>query len=51
LWIATIKRGDLMGETDLSDSNVGTRLIRLLFSTLDRPAFWLLGIAYELFLM
>ena len=38
-----------MGETDLSDSNVGTRLIRLLFSTLDRPAFWLLGIAYELF--
>lgn len=38
-----------MGETDLSDSNVGTRLIRLLFSTLDRPAFWLLGIVYELF--
>lgn len=38
-----------MGETDLSDSNVGTRLIRLLFSTLDRPAYWLLGIVYELF--
>ena len=38
-----------MGETDLSTSNVGTRLIRTLFSTLDKPAYWLLSIVYELF--
>lgn len=38
-----------MGETDLSSSNVGTRLIRTLFSTLDKPAYWLLSIVYELF--
>ena len=38
-----------MGETDLSSSNVGTNIIRTLLSTLDRPAYWLLGLCYELF--
>ena len=36
-------------DTDLTSSNVGWNLIRLLFSALDRPAFWLLGVIYELF--
>ena len=38
-----------MGETDLSSSNVGSDIIRRLLSTLDRPAYWLLGLCYELF--
>ena len=38
-----------MGETDLGSSNIGTNIIRTLLSTLDRPAYWLLGLCYELF--
>lgn len=38
-----------MGETDLGSSNVGYDIIRRLLSTLDRPAYWLLGLCYELF--
>ena len=38
-----------MGETDLSSSNVGTDIIRLLLSWLDKPTYWLLGLVYELF--
>lgn len=38
-----------MGETDLSSSNVGNDIIRTLLSMLDRPAYWLLGLVYELF--
>lgn len=38
-----------MGDSYAEPSNVGRDLIRLVFSTLDRPAYWLLGIVYQLF--
>lgn len=38
-----------MGDTNLEISNVTNDLIRNLFSTLDKPAFWLLGLMYQLF--
>lgn len=38
-----------MGDSYSESSNVGRDLIRLVFSTLDRPVYWLLGIIYQLF--
>ena len=38
-----------MGDSYYESSSVGMDLIRLVFSTLDRPAYWLLGIVYQLF--
>ncbi len=38
-----------MGDSDYTSSSVGIDLIRLVFATLDRPAYWLLGIVYQLF--
>ncbi len=38
-----------MGETNLEVSNVTNDIIRNLFSTLDKPAYWLLGLIYQLF--
>ena len=36
-------------ETDLATANVMTKLIRMIWATLDMAAYWLLGIAYKLF--
>ena len=38
-----------MGDSYLESSNLGRDLIRSIFAFLDRPAYWLLGIAYQLF--
>lgn len=38
-----------MGDSYMETSNIGRDIIRSLFSFLDRPAYWLLGIVYELF--
>jgi len=38
-----------MGDTNLEARSLSTDIIRLLFSTLDRPAYWLLGLSYQLF--
>ena len=38
-----------MGDTYLETSNVIRNAFRSLFSFLDRPAYWLLGLVYELF--
>ena len=38
-----------MGDSYTESSSVSRDLIRLVFSFLDRPAFWLLGISYQLF--
>lgn len=38
-----------MGDTDLSTRSLGSDLLRSIFSAFDRPAYWLLGLVYELF--
>lgn len=38
-----------MGETNMEAANVSNDIIRSLFATLDRPAYWLLGLVYQLF--
>ena len=38
-----------MGDSYSESANVARDLIRLVFSFLDRPAYWLLGIVYQLF--
>lgn len=38
-----------MGESNLETASVQHDIIRLLLSTLDRPAYWLLGLVYQLF--
>ena len=38
-----------MGDTDLSTRSLGSDLLRSVFSFFDRPAYWLLGLVYELF--
>lgn len=38
-----------MGDSNMETASVTTDIIRLLFSTLDRPAYWLLGLVYQLF--
>ena len=38
-----------MGETDYTSANTLSDIVRTIFSTLDRPIFWLLGLCYELF--
>ena len=38
-----------MGDSFTEPASVGHDIIRLLFATLDRPAYWLLGLVYELF--
>ncbi len=38
-----------MGDTQLFEASTGWDIVRRLFSYLDRPAFWLLTIVYELF--
>ena len=39
----------MFGESYSESSNVGRDLVRMVLSTLDRPAYWLLGIVYQLF--
>lgn len=38
-----------MGDSNMEAASVKSDIIRLLFSTLDRPAYWLLGLVYQLF--
>ena len=38
-----------MGDSNLEVSSVTNDIIRNLFSTLDKPAYWLLGLVYQLF--
>ena len=38
-----------MGETDLTEADIVNRTLRNAFALFDRPAYWLLGISYELF--
>ncbi len=38
-----------MGDSNMEAASVQTDIVRLLFSTLDRPAYWLLGLVYQLF--
>ncbi len=38
-----------MGDTYTASANLGHNLIRLICSTLDRPAYWLLEMVYQLF--
>jgi len=38
-----------MGDSNLETASVSNDIIRLIFSTLDRPAYWLLGLVYQLF--
>lgn len=38
-----------MGESNVEAASVITDIIRTIFSVLDRPAYWLLGIMYQLF--
>lgn len=38
-----------MGESSLEPASVMNDIIRSLFATLDKPAYWLLGLVYQLF--
>lgn len=38
-----------MGDSNMEAASVSHDIVRLLFSTLDRPAYWLLGLVYQLF--
>lgn len=38
-----------MGDSDLSTRSLASDLIRTIFSVLDRPTYWLLGLVYKLF--
>lgn len=38
-----------MGDSNLEAASVKTDIVRYLFSVLDRPAYWLLGLVYQLF--
>ena len=38
-----------MGESNIEPASVMSDIIRSIFAFLDRPAYWLLGIMYQLF--
>ena len=38
-----------MGESNVEAASVISDIVRTIFSVLDRPAYWLLGIMYQLF--
>ena len=38
-----------MGESNVEAASVISDIVRTIFSFLDRPAYWLLGIMYQLF--